>query len=349
MFKTFQTVCIAILGVSLSLFAAEKKPPAAVEVAKVIEGTVNPLQEFIGTAYYTKSSDLASKESGIIEKVTFQEGDLVEKGETLFALDTELLEAEIKKTQSSLRALLADLNRQEKEYARIDKLYQNRSISEQNYESVKYTYEKLQAQYSSLEASLETLFIQRANREIKAPYTGVVTTKLKDVGEWVATGSSVAKIVDTRSLEIVLNVPAKFLSYLDQDSMIIAKANGKEVSVALGSIIPQADIRTRTFPVKLEVIDPKGLIEGMSVLVSLPAIERQEALLVPRDAVIQKFNQEVIFTVKDGKANMMPVQVIGFEEGQAAVSAQGLVQGAQVVVKGNERIFPNSPVRVVGE
>ena len=69
--------------------------------------------------------------------------------------------------------------------------------------------------------------------------------------------------------------------------------------------------------------------------------------MVPRDAVIRQFGQNVVFSVVEGKAVMFPTRVIGYKESLAAIEAEGLKSGMPVVVKGNERIFPDSPVTVI--
>jgi multidrug efflux pump subunit AcrA (membrane-fusion protein) len=67
--------------------------------------------------------------------------------------------------------------------------------------------------------------------------------------------------------------------------------------------------------------------------------------MVSRDAVIKRFGQNVVFINNDGKAMMIPVQVVGYDGDKTAIRAKGLQAGAHVVVKGNERIFPNQPIK----
>jgi multidrug efflux pump subunit AcrA (membrane-fusion protein) len=62
------------------------------------------------------------------------------------------------------------------------------------------------------------------------------------------------------------------------------------------------------------------------------------ALIVPRDAVIAKFGQNVVYAVTDSKANMMPVQILGYDGLNAGIQAKGLTDGMLVVVEGNERL-----------
>jgi multidrug efflux pump subunit AcrA (membrane-fusion protein) len=87
-----------------------------------------------------------------------------------------------------------------------------------------------------------------------------------------------------------------------------------------------------------------GLIEGMRIDIDIPTLKKEDALLVPRDAVIKRFEKDVVFAVVDAKAVMIPVKIIGYKIDRAAVSAEGLSEEMRVVVKGNERITPNMPI-----
>jgi multidrug efflux pump subunit AcrA (membrane-fusion protein) len=76
----------------------------------------------------------------------------------------------------------------------------------------------------------------------------------------------------------------------------------------------------------------------MSARVTLPTGNVTPALMVPRDAVISKFGQNVVYAVVDTKSNMMPVQVVGYDGLSAGVESQGLAEDMLVVVDGNERL-----------
>ena len=116
-------------------------------------------------------------------------------------------------------------------------------------------------------------------------------------------------------------------------------SNGQnEIHGKVFTIVPRGDIATRTFPVKIRTPNTYSLIEGMSAKVVLPTGRPKESLIVPRDSVISLFGQNVVFTVADSKAAMLPVKVIGYEGLSAGVEARGLQEGMQVVVQGNERL-----------
>jgi multidrug efflux pump subunit AcrA (membrane-fusion protein) len=87
----------------------------------------------------------------------------------------------------------------------------------------------------------------------------------------------------------------------------------------------------------------------MSARVVLPVGKARKTLVVPRDAVITMFGQIVVFAVEDSKAQMIPVDVVGYQELVAGVESDALAEGMQVVVKGNERLRAGQMVSLVGQ
>ena len=119
---------------------------------------------------------------------------------------------------------------------------------------------------------------------------------------------------------------------------VSATANGTNFVGTVIAIVPRGDVATRTFPIKIRTPNEHALIEGMSARVTLPTGNVTPALMVPRDAIISKFGQNVVYAVVDAKSNMMPVQVVGYDGLSAGVESQGLAEDMLVVVDGNERL-----------
>ncbi|MCK5139199.1 MAG: biotin/lipoyl-binding protein, partial [Thermodesulfovibrionia bacterium] len=109
-------------------------PPASVVVSEVTSGMVAPESEFIGTVYYQEVSDLASEVDGLVEAVSFEEGQRVKKGELLVKLSDDLLQKTLQAARASYEEVLSDLERAERELARVDTLYKEELISEQTYD-----------------------------------------------------------------------------------------------------------------------------------------------------------------------------------------------------------------------
>ncbi len=336
-----------LLSLAPLLFAANEPktpPPSLVVTAPLTQGVVNPLQTYVGTLYYDKQSKLASESESVVTDITFQEGQKVKKGALLVSLDSKVLEADIAAAASAVKALEADLKRQERDMERTKALHERNSISQSNYDQVFYGTEKLRAAVEAARNELTAMKIRLDKTRIKAPFDAVVATRNVEVGEWVGKGATVATLVATDSLEARLNIPARMIDTLRTYQSFRATIGEREMEVTLKSVIPVADVSTRTFPVELHVPHDEGLIEGMRIDVQVPTLKEQNSLLIPRDAVIKRFGQNVVFSNVNGMAVMIPVQVIGYKTDLAAIAGEGLVEGMSLVIKGNERIFPNMPL-----
>ncbi|WP_309496265.1 efflux RND transporter periplasmic adaptor subunit [Sulfurovum sp.] len=337
----------ALLIASFWLEAAEAPkapPPSLVTTAPVTQGIVNPLQTYVGTLYYDKKSKLASEFEGLVSTLAFREGQHVLKDTVLIELDSQVLQANIAAKRSSLKALEADLARQERDFKRTKALHDRNSVSQSNYDQVFYGMEKLRASTNAVSNELKAMMTQLEKTRIKAPFDAVIATRNVEVGEWVGKGNVIATLVAIDTIEARLNIPARLIDTLKSYKSFQAYIEKREIEVTLKSVIPVADTATRTFPVKLNVPKNAGLIEGMRIDVKVPILKEQTSFMVPRDAVIKRFGQTVVFAAIDGMAVMIPVNVIGYKMNLAAISGEGLAQQMRIVIKGNERIFPNMPV-----
>ena len=168
-----------------------------------------------------------------------------------------------------------------------------------------------------------------------------------DRGEWLAEGATVAILAKDDVIDVVADVSEKFIPYLRVGMPVKGTVNGNEINGSVTAVVPRGDVATRTFPVKIRIPNTLALIEGMSARVVLPTGKPQKTLVVPRDAVISVFGKMAVFAVKDSKAQMIPVNVIGYQDLMAGVEGQGLAEGMQVVVKGNERLRNGQMVSLI--
>ncbi len=341
---------LAALLLPTSLLAEEPKapkgpPPMLVEVAEIGQGAAEPVVELVGTVRFGRVSRVAAEVSGIVKKISITEGARVKKGHPLVQLSTDLLDARLAGTRANYEQAQVELERARKDLQRIDALFAEKSVSESLFDENFYRVQGLEKQVAALKASLDHQQLEIKKTTIYAPFDGLVQEQLTEQGEWVSTGGQVAIIADDRQIEVDVDVPQHLLGYLQSGQEIPVRSGGQNFTGRFVHFIPQGDIATRTFTVKLKLDNAQGLIEGMEAHASLPSGPKLDSLLVPRDAVIKQFGQQVIFLAVEGKAQMVPVQIKGYQGMQVAVEAPDLKVGQQVVIKGNERIRDGQPVR----
>lgn len=324
-------------------------PPALVTVSTVEAGRVAPQAEFIGTVFYEEVSDVASELSGLVETVHFEDGQRVKKGQALIELRSDLLDKRRRATSAAYQQVLTELEIASIELERREKLFKTKSISEQSYDENRFRVKGIENRAASLKAEVERFELELQKKIIRAPFDGVVIRRVVDRGEWISEGATVAVLAKDDVVDIVANVPEKYLPHLRVGMPIKGTVNGNEITGSIIALVPRADVATRTFPVKIRTANSSALIEGMSASVTLPTGESVETLVVPRDAVVRLSGQTVVYVVSESKARMIPVSVIGYRERTAGVAGQGLAAGMQVVVKGNERLSDGQMVSLTGQ
>ena len=331
----------SLLWISISSVVASAQPemaPAKVAVDKIKVQTIEPVSEFIGTVYYREVSDVASEVEGIVEKVNFDEGQRVSKGQELISLNSDLLEKELQATIASYEEALAEVENAKLDLERVEGLYKKSFAPAQAYDAQRYRLEGLQKKAQSLKAQVERIRVELKKKVVYAPFDGIVIDKAVEPGEWLDSGSTVATIARDDMLDVITEVPERVLSAIKPGLIINVQIQGKELEGKVLTIIPKGDSNTRTFPIKIRVPNKSSFIEGMEALVHLPDGKKLDGFVAPRDAVINMFGSSVIFTIVEGKAKMLQVQVKGYYGMEAAIEGQGLKEGMDVVVKGHERL-----------
>ena len=332
------------------LNANEAPQASLVETQTLKKQEVNDLQEFVGTVNFDKKSKIASQSSGIAKKINFEIGQKVKKDEVLLEIDADILDAQIKASASSVNMYEVQLKNAKKNYERYSALIEKKSIAQKVFDDAKVEYDVANESLISAKAKLNELNIQKSKKVIKAPFSGVIVEKNINLNEWLNQGTQVATIVNTEELEVVFNLPISFIGGLKNGDVYDINISDEIIKAKLFAAIPSGDKLTRTFPVRFKAnAGEKFIFDGASAKINFAKESKIEALVINRDAVIKRFDMDVVFAVVENKAVMIPVKIITFLGLDAAIKAEGLVSGMELVTKGNERIFPNMPVKIINK
>lgn len=329
----------------------EKKggpPPAMVVTAKVSSGEVAPEVSYIGSVMFHELSDVAAEVDGKVISLEADHGQKVKKGDPLVVLSSDLLDKRIANARSLMEQAKADYELARLDDERMTKLFKTRSVSEGEYDKSRLGADASQRKYYALRAVLNRLQLERQKKTIRAPYDGVVLERKVHRGEWVSQGATVMTMAGDGKVDVEVNVPAGPARVVKPGLKVEVRVGAEVMDGEVYAVIPKGDVSTRTFPVKIRVLNPGNVSEGMEARVSLPSDVANKTLVVPRDAVISARGQTVVWAVLDGKAVPMPVQVVGYRGLEAGVMSDKLSEGMEIVVKGNERLRPNQPVAPAG-
>jgi RND family efflux transporter MFP subunit len=326
--------------------AAPRASNVVVETAE--SGMLAPATPFVGTAKFTEIAKPASESSGMIVQVFFEEGDRVQKGQRLAVIDSTLLDKTLQQNAAELEQIEANLEKAKRDFARTERLFKGNSISEQAYDDSKYSAIALEKQKSAKIAAIQHLKAQLDKKTIKAPFDGIIISKNIAKGDWVSPGSVVSEIAKSGSMDIVVNTPQKVIGFLSKDLTVDVNISGRSIKASMDAVIPKGDVSTRTFPVKLRMKEVEGIYEGMEAKLSLPSAKPVEVVFINRDAIVKAMGKVIVYTVVKGQAKPIPVQIVGYKGNTAGLKSEYLKAGMPLIIKGNERIQPDAPVRVIG-
>lgn len=342
--KTFiLTVTFLVLAVELCAQA----PASKVAVALVAQGTLTQKQNFNGTLQFNQKSKIAAQSFGAVTKLYFDKGQMVKKGELLLEIDSEILDARISGLESEFKQAQLKLERSDLDFKRYQALYKNASIAKQKYDEFYYQKEELKQNVFILEAKLKAEKIARKKKHLLAAFDGMIVSRSVQEGEWVKEGDEVALLINPHKIDLIFHLPATYLNNIQNNHFLNVEINHKKYKAKVIGPLLSGDENTRTFPFVLQLNSQKGqFFEGMQASVTLGKSLGRNILLVPRDAIVRKYDKTVIYVVVEGKAKLLNVHLKGMQGTWAAVVSKGLKKGMQVVVKGNERLYPGARVLI---
>ena len=184
---------------------------------------------------------------------------------------------------------------------------------------------------------------------VESPLSGLVGRIYVDKGTAVTSQTPVALVVDMDNVKVKLNIPEKFLPQVKPEQKAQAIVNAyanKNFEGQVANISPVVDLDTRTFPVEIVIPNEEHLLNpGMFARVKLIIEERESIPVVMKEAIIGKGDQAYVYVVEQGVARRHIVR-LGIHEGPVYEVIEGLKEGEDVVIMGQQRLRDGMKVSV---
>jgi membrane fusion protein (multidrug efflux system) len=316
----------------------DETPAIPVEVAVGSRGDV--YATYSGTAPVEALQDalVIAKVGGEVREIFVEEGDDVKAGQLLARLDGDRLRLEQRQAEANLSKLQRDHQRN------VD-LRDRGLISAGDFEKIQYEME-------ALEAANNLAKLQLSYSDIRAPIDGVISERFIKVGNTLEVETSTFQVTSLEPLVSYLFVPEREYRRIAADqnaTMTIDALAGKSFIGTVARVSPIIDPATGTFKITIEVIDEtRQLKPGMFARVSVVYDIHENALQVPRSALVAEANATTVYVIKDDLAERREVQTGFSSDGQVEVT-EGLNDGERFVVVGQTGLKDGSKVSVIGE
>jgi len=309
-----------------------ERPSAIVRIQMVERKSRAATEAVVGTVRPKLSAVIEAKVSGRIEQMFVVPGQLVTNGERLVRLDAHEIQSRLDQAAAARLQAEGDLKRD-------TDLMRQKILSQSEFDSVQSKFRMAAAAEAEAKTMLDYTLIA-------APFDGVITRKLADVGDLAAPGKPLLQMENPATLRFEADVPEALVGNVKLGDKLAVRiaAVASEIEGTVAELSPTADANSRTYLVKLDLPGATGLRSGQFGRVSVPVGEAS-AIRVPSAAVIQRGQMELIFVVVGNHAQMRLVKT-GNRIGDEIEVVSGLNSGEQVVTDGAASLTDGQPVTI---
>ena len=342
------------------------KASIPVEVASARHESITANYSGTATLEAVGQASVVAKTTGIVLELPVEEGMYVKKGQLLLALDDD-------SARNRLAQATATLRKAQAAYDKADKGYALKITPKADYDSMKYD---LEAQAAIVEGARLELSWTR----VTAPISGVIARRQIKLGNLVQANQALFDIVDLEPLQAVLNVPERSLDTLKAGQAVrmeVDALGGRSFEGTIARIAPVVDAASGTFRATCEFRDTTQTLKpGMFGRIEVAYDQRQDALVVPRNALVEEDGESSVFVVEPAPAPAKPatpaaktgeavaaepkapaaqyvakrrVVKTGYAEGDRVEIRDGLADGERVITTGRNAVRDGTEVQVIGD
>lgn len=307
-----------------------------VHTAAVVRGPISAFLSFNSTLETEATVDLFPQIGGQVEVLNAEEGDVVKGGDVLLKIDDRELRVDLEESAINLRHL-------EESFSRVEELFKRQLMNQQEFDDKRFQLDQARLRHDRAKLRLD-------HATIRAPFDGVVSARDVQVGARVSSGTKLFSMVKLDEIVARVFVPGRYLAAVSDGQAAAVTSEflpGRRFTGWVKRISPVIDPKSGTFRVTVGVKGENGeLAPGLFVNVQIVTDTREEALLIPKTAVVYEGGERYVYAVADGKAQKRRLEV-GFENVNTVEVLSGFEPGEPVIVLGQNALKDGTTVRVV--
>jgi membrane fusion protein (multidrug efflux system) len=286
---------------------------------------------------------------GPVEKTYVEEGQRVRRGELLARIEDNAVRDAYLSARSAVRTAESGLQNAQRNAERATRLSQAGALAERDLETARLNQTNAEGALADARSRLASAQKQLSNIEVRAPINGVVSERSVDAGDVVQIGGAMFTIVDLRTLRLEATVPVEEIGRLHVGTPVEFGVTGfdRRFTGKIERINPAVDPATRQVRIYAAIPNTEqSLVSGLFAEGRV-ATDARRAIAVPVSAVDRRGTSPVVHRIKEGKVQVVPVQ-LGVEDEAAELVEihSGVVQGDTVLLGSAQAVTEGSPVRV---
>lgn len=333
---------VGMTAVMISLWSCEPSQektiaavPFQVSVEKVTQNTGAATYDYSGTLEADNTVNLPFSVNGRVVNMYVEEGQHVVKGALLATLEAD-------RYQSAYEIALANYTMASDNFKRNEDLHNRGSLPERDFIVAK-------ANLAQAKANKELAAKDLSDTELRAPFTGIITNKITEVGAIMAPGSPAFTLTKTDVMYATASVSESEIAHLTVgDSVVITiPALNKQVSAVINILNPQADAYSRTFEVKVKIANENGaILPGMLAQLHINSGVSTDYITVPTQCILKDAdNIAYVFVAQKNKTAIKKRISIERATGMNnVIVSQGLQKGDLLIIKGQSKLYDGSAI-----
>ncbi len=342
-------------GLLLSSAMAMAQTAVPVTVAQPSSTSVRAEVRLTGTVTAEKSARLSARVDGLVVRVLVDAGDQVEAGAVLLELDDALAALALERARAQSAQFQAEVDEAERLLREAARLAESRSIAATEVANREAALVLSQAALAAATAAQREQAELVRRHVLTAPFAGIVTDRLTEVGEWVSRGTAVLNLVALDRLRIDLQAPQERFDDIREGAAVAIISDARPGIGLTGRVqakLPVSDPSSRSFLVRVLIDDAEAaLLPGTSAQARIrqPEADRP-ALLIPTDALLRyPDGSHGLFIVAQENGQLLARArkvAIGRDAEDRVEILDGLRLDESVVVRGNEALRDGQAVRI---
>ncbi len=364
---------IAVLGAAIYFISRNWHKPTAeipvVHVCPVRTDSVEIYGEYVGRVRAQQFVEVHARVEGYLEKMLFEEGTYVEKGQTLFVINRGQYKARVDKARAQLHKDKAMEQQTKRQLDRIRPLYEQNAASRLDLDNAIAAHETAKAAVEMSAADLAQAELELGYTTVQSPLAGQISERHVDIGTLVGPGNKSLLATIVKSDTVLVDFSMTSLDYLKSKERNVALGQKDStrtwqpyvtITLADNTVYPykglvdfaepQVGPQTGTFSVRAEMPNPeRALLPGQFTKVKVLLDVRENALVVPAKALIVEKGGVYIYVLRKDSTVEKRFIEIGPEIGNNVVVERGLVAGELIVDEGYHKLSPGMTVRMAEE
>lgn len=316
--------------------AGGQMPPMPVEAQPVVLGEVLRTVEAVGTLRADEAVVLRPELQGRVSEILFEEGQPVQSGQPLIRLDAGRYRAQL--NEAIANRDLARVN-----YRRAQELVRRKVGSADERD-------KAEAELQASEARVALQNDYLAKMTLTAPFDGIAGIRSVSIGEVVQPAQALVQVVAVDPVKVDFRIPELYVGQVQAGQSLDIRVDafpGEQFTGKVYAVAPQVDDKGRSLRVRATVPNPEGRLRpGLFARVELILERFKDAVRVPEQAIVPRGDQQLVYRIVDGKAEIVPV-TLGIRRNAQVQVTDGLAPGDVVITAGQMKVRPGAPVQPV--